>query len=349
MERAQFIGYARERTMQRICIFGGGAIGGYLAAHLARAGQCEVSVVARGRTLDAVRRHGLSVKTASDAFTVHVRATSDTRELGEQDYVFITLKAHQVDGALEQIAPLIGPHTTVLPPTTGIPYYFFHALPGRFDGTQLPAIDRDGRQWRVMPPEQVLGCVYWIGAHASAPGVIVQDGTKAGCPVGELDGSDSERARALSELLCASGIDAKVNKDIRSAIWVKFVNSLSFNPVALLTQGTLGEMAEAGGVLSVVRAMMSEADAIAAQLGLSIGPSPDRRIALTVSALHHKMSMLQDLEAGRPLELDPLARSIRALRELTDVATPTLDMVLAMAQLRAVTATHANTKQEQHA
>jgi len=278
-----------------------------------------------------------------------VHATSDTRELGPQDFVFITLKAHQVDGALEQIAPLIGPHTSVLPPTTGIPYYFFHALPGRFDGTRLPALDRDGRQWRVIPPEQVLGCVYWIGAHVSMPGVVVQDGAKAGCPIGELDGSHSGRVRTLSDLLCASGIAAKVNEDIRSAIWVKFVNSLCFNPVALLTQGTLGEMAEADGVLPVIKAMMSEADAIAAQLGLAIGPAPDRRIAMTLSAPHHKMSMLQDLEAGRPLELEPLSRSIRAVRDLTDVPTPTLDMVLAMAQLRAVTAMHAHLIQEQHA
>jgi 2-dehydropantoate 2-reductase len=335
--------------MLRVCIFGGGAIGGYLAAHLARAGRCEVSVVARGRTLDAIRRHGLRVTTANETFTVPVRATSDTRELGVQDYVFITLKAHQVDDALPQIAPLIGPNTTILPPTTGIPYYFFYALPGRFNGTQLPALDRDGSQWRAIPPAQVLGCVYWIGAHASAPGVIVQDGAKAGCPIGELDGSDSERVRVLSELLCASGIAAKVNEDIRSAIWVKFVNSLCFNPVALLTQATLGEMAEAGGVLPLIKSMMSEADTVAAQLGLRIGPTPDKRIAMTLSAPHHKMSMLQDLEAGRELELEPLSRSIGAVRDLAGVATPTLDMVLAMANLRAVSATNAIQTQEQHA
>jgi 2-dehydropantoate 2-reductase len=321
--------------MLKVCIFGGGAIGGYLAAHLARAGQCELSVVARGKTLDAIRTNGLRVTTASDEFSVSIHATSDTRELGPQDYVFLTLKAHQVDNALEQIAPLIGPNTTILPPTTGIPYYFFHALPGRFNGTQLPALDRDGSQWRAVPPAQVLGCVYWIGAHASAPGVIVQDGAKAGCPIGELDGSDSERVRVLSELLCASGIAAKVNEDIRSAIWVKFVNSLCFNPVALLTQATLGEMAEA--------------DTVAAQLGLRIGPTPDKRIAMTLSAPHHKMSMLQDLEAGRALELEPLSRSIGAVRDLAGVATPTLDMVLAMADLRAVTATNAIQTQEQQA
>jgi 2-dehydropantoate 2-reductase len=334
--------------MLKVCIFGGGAIGGYLAAHLARAGQCDVSVVARGKTLSAIRSDGLRVKTASEDFGVPVRATANSRELGVQDYVFITLKAHQVDAALDDIAPLIGPRTTVLPPTTGIPYYFFHAFPGRFEGRQLPALDHEGRQWRTIPPNQVLGCVYWIGAHTSGPGLVVQDGAKAGCPIGELDGSDSERVRTLSEVLCASGIDAKVNKDIRSAIWVKFVNSLSFNPVALLTQGTLGEMAKAEGVLPVVKAMMLEADSIGAQLGLAIGPTPDKRIAMTVSAAHHKMSMLQDLEARRPLELDPLSRSIGALRELTNVATPTLDAVLAMAQLRASTAAHAIKKQEQN-
>lgn len=335
--------------MLKVCIFGGGAIGGYLAAHLARAGLCEVSVVARGKTLDALQTQGLTVTTASDTFTVRVRATSDARELGQQDYVFLTLKAHQVDGALEQMAPLIGPHTAILPPTTGIPYYFFHALQGRFNDRKLPELDRDGRQWRALPPKQVLGCVYWIGAHVRAPGAIEQDGAKAGCPVGELDGSDSARVHALSALLSDSGIPSKVNSDIRSAIWVKFVNSLCFNPVAVLTQGTLGAIADAEGVLPVVKAMMCEADAVAAQLGLAIGPSPDKRIALTVSAADHKMSMLQDLEAGRSLELESLTRSIRAVSDLAKVATPTIDMVLAMAHLRAIVAAHANHPQEQYA
>ncbi|MGF6507362.1 ketopantoate reductase family protein [Paraburkholderia sp. 32] len=317
--------------MLKVCIFGGGAIGGYIAGHLARAGQCEVSVVARGETLEAIRSQGLRVITASEDFTVRVNAVGDARELGVQDYVFVTLKTHQVDDALEQIRSLMDARTVVLPPTTGIPYYFF---PDR----QMPVLDPGARQWQAIPPAQVLGCVYWIGAHVVAPGVVAQDGAKAGCPLGELDGRHSERAGRLSELLGASGIPAKLNDNIRAAIWVKFVNSLCWNPVAMLTQGTLGEMRDAANVVLLVRTMMREADALAVAMGLEVGPDPDRRIALTLSAPHHKMSMLQDLEAGRPLELEPLQRSLEAVRELADMRTPTLDTVLALAGLREGTA-----------
>jgi 2-dehydropantoate 2-reductase len=328
--------------MLKVCIFGGGAIGGYIAGHLARAKQCEVSVVARGKTLDAIRANGIRIVTPSEDFTVHVNACSDTHELGVQDYIFLTLKAHQIDDALDQIAPLMDSHTVVLPPTTGIPYYFFHNWRGEFKNRQMLRIDPEGRQWRALPPSQVLGCVYWIGAHSIGPGVISQDGAKAGCPIGELDGSHSKRATRLSELLTASGIAARVNDDIRAAIWIKFVNSLCWNPVAVLTQGTLGEMCDAGNVVPVVKAMMLEADSIALQLGVNIGPEPEKRIAMTLSARHHKMSMLQDLEAGRPLELDALEQSLRAVRELTDLTTPVLDAVLALARLRAQTAERAD-------
>ncbi|VVD33755.1 ketopantoate reductase family protein [Paraburkholderia dioscoreae] len=318
---------ARESLMLKVCIFGGGAIGGYIAGHLARAGQCEVSVVARGKTLEAIRERGLRVITATDDFTVRVKAVDDARELGVQDYVFVTLKSHQVDDALDQIRSLMDSHTVVLPPTTGIPYYFF---PDR----QIAALDPGARQWHAIPPAQVLGCVYWIGAHVVEPGVVSQDGAKAGCPIGELNGQHSERVSRLSELLGASGIAAKVNDNIRAAIWVKFVNSLCWNPVAILTQGTLGDMRDAAGVVPVVDAMMREADALAVALGLDVGPDPAKRIALTLSAAHHKMSMLQDLEAGRPLELQPLRSSLNAVRDLTELRTPTLDTLLALASLR---------------
>ncbi|CAB5301231.1 2-dehydropantoate 2-reductase [Burkholderia multivorans] len=321
--------------MLKVCVFGGGAIGGYLAGHLARAGRCEVSVVARGATLTAIRENGIRVHTPEGTFNVRVRASEDAREFGPQDYVFIALKAHQVDDALENIAALIGSQTVVLPPTTGLPYYFFHRAAGPFAQARLPGIDPHDNQWRALPPDQVLGCVYWIGAHSSEPGVVEQDGTMAGCPIGELDGQHSERATVLADLLSASGIPSKVNDDIRAAIWVKFVNSLCWNPVAVLTQATLGEMADANGVVPLVHAMMEEADALAKRVGVNVRPEPGRRIALTLRAPSHKMSMLQDLEAGRPLELDPLRASLRAISELTQMSTPTLDAVLALAGLRA--------------
>ncbi|WP_051481590.1 ketopantoate reductase family protein [Paraburkholderia nodosa] len=329
--------------MLKVCIFGGGAIGGYIAAHLARAGQCEVSVVARGATLAALRTKGLRVHTPAGVVAARVNAVADARELGVQDYVFITLKAHQLDAALDDIAALMDEHTTVLPPTTGIPYYFFHGLSpeGHLGGAaQLSEIDPGGRQWRTLPPAQVLGCVHWIGAHVIEPGVIAQDGDKAGCPIGELDGSASERVTRLTSLLSESGIASKTSSDIRSAIWTKFVNSLCWNPVALLTQATLGEMRDAPGVVPLVRTMMQEADALAQRLGIKPGPEPERRIATTLSAPHHKMSMLQDFEAGRPLELGPLVRSLRAVARLAGSSASTLDTVLALASLRAQACVH---------
>ncbi|GAA0709248.1 ketopantoate reductase family protein [Vreelandella titanicae] len=321
--------------MLKVCIFGGGAIGGHIAGHLARDGQCEVTVVARGNTLEAIKKDGLKVITPTEEFTVRVNVSEDPKDFGVQDYIFLTMKAHQVDEALEQITPLMDEHTVVLPPTTGIPYYFFHNWEGELDNRQLKRIDRDGRQWQHLPPCQVLGCVYWIGAHSVEPGVVAQDGAKAGCPIGELDGSHSKRVTQLSELLVSSGINCRVNDNIRAAIWVKFVNSLCWNPVAVLTLATLAEINDAGDVVPFVLKMMEEADSVATSLGLDIPQPPEKRIAMTLNAGGHKMSMLQDLEQGRPLELEVLEQSIKAVSEISRVPTPTLDMVLALAKLRA--------------
>lgn len=324
--------------MTKVCIFGGGAIGAYIAAHLARAGRCEVSVVARGATLDAIRRNGIRAETPLGSFTVDVRATDDTNELGVQDYVFVTLKAHQLDAALTQLEPLISPQTSVLPPTTGLPHYFFHGLAGPYRDARLELLDPGGRQWRALPPAQMLGVVYWIGAHGVAPGVVRQDGANAGCPIGELDGSHSPRVTVLSQLLTESGINCRVREDIRGDIWVKFVNSLCWNPVAILTMARIGQMTDAEGVIDIVEAMMNEADAVGAKLGLRVPYPPEKRIAVTKAAPMHKMSMLQDFERGRDLELDILDRSIRAVCALADMRTPTIDLIYSLAKLRAATA-----------
>lgn len=329
----------------RIAVVGAGAIGGYIAGHLARAARAEVSVVARGHTLAALRADGLHVTTPRGTFSVALNAVDDARALGPQDYVFLTLKAHQVDGALGSIVPLIDAHTTVLPPTTGIPYYFFHGLQGEFADSRLPAVDPGNRHWQAMPPSQVLGIAYWIGAHSPAPGCVVQDGSRAACPVGEIDGSSSARAALLSELLTEAGLHAPMRENIRGDIWVKFVNSLCWNPVAVLTLARLGEMAEAAGVVATVRTMMDEADAIGRKLGVQIPQPPEKRMAVTLSASGHKMSMLQDLELGRPLELDVLAQSIAALRVLAGAPSPTIDTVLALALLRA---SRASLSMQQH-
>jgi 2-dehydropantoate 2-reductase len=323
--------------MTKICIYGAGAIGGHIAGHLARAGLCDVSVVARGKALAALHRDGLTVETPEGRFTTHPRATDDPATLGPQDYVLLTLKGHQLDAALPAVAPLIGPATTILPPTTGLPAAFLHALDGPFRDRPLPPIDPQGIQARAIPPGQVLGIVYWIGAHTVAPAFVHQDGPRATCMVGELDGTSSARAVRLSEILSASGIPTPVRPNIRGDIWIKFVNSLCWNPAAVLTLATNGAIGGDPAAIATVRRMMEEADAVAARLGLLITVPPEKRIAVTLSAPGHKMSMLQDFEAGRLLELETLERSIRAAKDLADLPTPTIDAALALASLRART------------
>lgn len=324
--------------MIKVCIFGAGAIGGHIAGHLARAGNCEVSMIARGANLAAIRDRGLTIDAPGGSFTTRPLVTSDPATLGPQDYILLTLKAHQLDAALPMLTPLIGPETAILPPTTGLPAAFLYGLAGVFGGQTLAAVDPTGIQMRTMAPERVLGIVYWIGAHNEAPGHVRQDGARATCMVGELDGVASSRAVRLAELMTVSGIHTPVRADIRADIWIKFVNSLVWNPVAVLTGATIGSIAADPAAIGTVRNLMEEADTVADALGLGISVPPEKRIAVTSSAPRHKMSMLQDLEHGRPLEIDALERSIRAVCEIAGVSTPAVDAVLSLAALRSVIA-----------
>ena len=317
----------------RICVFGAGAIGGHLAAHIARTG-AEVSVVARGPHLAAIRQKGLRVVSAAEDFTVRVPATDDPATLGEQDYVFITLKAHQVPGALPAIQPLLGPDTAVIPPTTGIPWWYFYALDGEHSGRQVAALDPGGLQWGALGPERALGCVFWVGSEVVEPGVIRADGG-TGYPLGEPDGSASERVTALSAVLTAGGLKAPVRADIRGDIWIKMLNSLAFNPVAALGGATLADLAGLPAAVDVVRRMMAEGEAVAARLGVRIPVPMEKRITSTLAIGGHKMSMLQDLERGRPVELDTLEISMRAMAGIAGIETPTIDTVLTLMRLRA--------------
>jgi len=321
----------------KICVYGAGAIGGFLAARLARHGEAEVSVVARGPHLDAIRRHGITLETPEERFRVPVRATDDPSELGVQDFVFMTMKAHQVGACLDRLPALLGPDTAVLPPTTGIPFWYFHRQPG-FDGRRLPRLDPGGRQWQAIGPERAIGCVYLVATEVTGPGVIHHDGLTPRFPLGEPDGSRSERVLALSGVMQRSGLAAPVDEQIRGWLWMKMISSLCWNPVATLTAATLGEMNARPEVLAIVHRLVAEADAVAAKLGVTIPVSLNARIGGTRRAPAHKMSMLQDLERGRPLEIDVLADSIETMREIAGVETPTIDMMLALTRLRAATA-----------
>ncbi len=317
----------------KICLYGAGSIGGIIGAHLARVKGVEVSLIARGAHLDAIRRNGLRLISPHEDFTVRVNATDDPAQLGPQDVVFITLKTHQYLAVLDKVTPLLGPVTTLIPPTTGAPYWFFHKLAGPFEGSRLKRMDPGGRQWSTFGPERALGCAYWAGGVV--PGVAHLENEVCYLPLGEPDGSTSARVTALSAAMTEAGLKAPVKSDIRAEIWSKMINSLTWNPIAVLTLADNGSIGRSPGAVDIARRMMTEAEAVAAKFGATMATPMEKRIEFTIGLGDHKMSMLTDLQAGKPLEIDALAGSIADLGELAGVTTPTIDMMLSLLKLRA--------------
>jgi 2-dehydropantoate 2-reductase len=319
----------------KICFFGAGAIGGYLAGHIARADGCEVSVIARGAHLEAIRRNGLRVLRGAEELSVRVMATDCPAELAQQDYIFLTVKAHQLDAVLDQLSPLLGPGTALLPPTSGVPYWFFHDGAASLPPATLERLDPGGRQRAAIVRERVIGCVYWIPTEIIAPGVVRQNGSVAAFPIGELDGAPSDRTARLSEAMRAGGVIAPVSADIRAEIWMKMASSLVWNSAALLTEATLGQIAKSSDAVDVVRRMVVETNAVADRIGLRLPRSTAERMAIALDAEPHRMSMLQDLQLGRPLEFDAVKDSFLAVRDHVGVPTPVLNSILPLASLRA--------------
>ncbi len=333
--------------MTRICIYGAGAIGGHLAAALARAKVAEVSVIARGATLAAIQDRGLTVETGGDRFTVPLTASDDPHSLGPQDIVILTLKAPAVADAVPGIQALLGPNTAVVTAMNGVPFWYFYAHGGAWDGHRLDSVDPGGRQWDAIGPHRAIGAVVWTAAEVVAPGHVRHTyGNRF--DLGEPDGTMSERTTALAALLARAGLQAPATGDIRGAIWTKLWGNLSFNPVSALTNATLDVLATSPRTVPVLRAMMVEAQAIAERLGVSFPMDVDARIAMALSVGPHKTSMLQDLDRGRPLELDALTGVIAEMGRLVGVATPTIDTVLALTRQRAEAAPPPSAGAESH-
>lgn len=318
----------------RICIFGAGAIGGYTAARLAQAG-ADVSVVARGPHLQAMQTRGLTlIEEGADPLVVKVRATADPSELGPQDYLVVTLKAHSVPAVVGAMQPLIGPHTTLVSGVNGVPWWYFHKIGGPWEGTRLQSVDPGDVQWNGFGPDRVLGCVVYPAAEVASPGTIrLIEGNRFS--LGEPDGSRSDRAAALSQALQAAGLKAPVRPKLRDEIWVKLWGNLSFNPISALTHATLDVLCTDPGTRAVARNMMLEAQEIAEKLGVVFPIDVDRRIDGGAAVGAHRTSMLQDLEAGRPMEIDALVRAVQELGVVTGTPTPSIDAVLALVTLRA--------------
>jgi 2-dehydropantoate 2-reductase len=317
----------------KICIFGAGAIGGYMGAKLAAAG-ADVSLVARGPHLRAMQERGLTLIEEGERRTVAVRAAEDPAALGVQDYVVVTLKAHSVPQVVARMQPLIGPETTIVSGVNGVPWWYFHKIGGPLEGTRLQSVDPGDAQWRGFGPDRVLGCVVYPAAEVEEPGVIRHiEGNRFS--LGEPDGSKSDRAERLSAALTAAGLKAPVRPRIRDEIWVKLWGNLSFNPISALTHATLDVLCTDPGTRGVARAMMLEAQTIAEALGVRFPIDVDRRIEGGAAVGAHRTSMLQDLDAGRPMEIDALVGAVQELGRLTGTATPAINTVLALVRLRA--------------
>ena len=317
----------------KVCIYGAGAIGGYLGVQLANAG-ADVSLVARGAHLAAMRANGLKLLVDGEERTAPLRCTDDPAELGPQDYIFVSLKAHSVPGVVDQMEPLLGNDTSVVTAVNGVPYWYFYKHGGDLEGSTLESIDPGGRQWRALRPERAIGCIVYPATEVVEPGVIQHVyGDKF--PLGEPSGERTERVERLSELMGAAGLRAPVLDRIRDEMWLKLWGNLCFNPISALTHATLDVIASDEGTRAVARAMMLEAQAIAERLGVKFRVGVERRMDGAGAVGAHKTSMLQDLERGRAMEIDPLVTVVQELGRKVDIPTPTIDTVLALVQQRA--------------
>ena len=317
----------------KVCIFGAGAIGGLIGAGLARVG-VEVGLVARGAHLAAIRADGLRLQIDGDERRVRPRCTDAPGELGVQDYVIIALKAHDISGAVESMRPLLGPQTCVVTASNGLPYWYFYDVDRTPKLMTLDTVDRGGRQWKTLGPERAVGCVVFPAAEVVVPGVVRHEhGRKL--PIGEPAGGRSARIETLHRLLTEAGFEAPIRDDIRDEIWLKLWGNLCFNPISALTHSTVDVIASDPQTRAICRAMMAEAQALGERLGLRLRVDADRRIDGMGALGAHKMSMLQDLERGRSMEIEPLVGVVQELGRLLDVPTPTIDVVLALIRRRA--------------
>lgn len=314
----------------KICIYGAGAIGGYMAVMLAEGG-AEVSLVARGAHLQAIRDGGLKLVLDGAERTARLPATSDPRELGPQDYVIVALKAHQAWEAADAMAPLLGPGTAVVTAQNGVPWWYFHGLGPAHAGLRLASVDPGDRQWRAIGPERVIGCTVYPAAEITAPGVVRHIyGNQFG--LGEPDRSESARVALLAEAMAAGGLKPRLYEDIRDDIWIKLWGNLCFNPISALTQATLDVIATDPGTRALARNMMLEAERIGDAFGARFRVGVDRRIDGAAGVGAHRTSMLQDLDKGRALEIDALLTAVQEMGRLARLETPFIDSVLALVQ-----------------
>ena len=324
----------------KIAVVGAGAIGGYLGAKLALAGE-DVTFIARRRNLEAINAHGfrLILEDGREEHARGVRAVERYADAGAQDAVLLTVKAHQVRDLLPDLTALFGPRTMVVTMVNGVPWWYFHKLAGPHEGRGLDSVDPGGVIAAHIEPERVIGSVVYPAAELVEPGVVrVVEGNRF--TLGEPDGSRSERIEALSRAMIGAGFKAPVSKDIRGEIWVKLWGNLSFNPISALTHATLEQICRFPPTRALAAAMMTEAQAVAEALGVRFKIRLEQRIAGAEAVGAHKTSMLQDVEAGRALELAALVGAVVELGRITGMPTPTIEAIHAAVQLLERTLQH---------
>ncbi len=317
----------------RICVVGAGAIGGLIGVKLHNSGQ-DVTLIARGPHLQAIRQNGLKLqmKDGTTEVAQGVAATDKMPEVGEQDLVILGLKAHQIAPVVGEIRTLFGPETIVLTTQNGIPWWYFQRHGGEFEGHAVRAVDPDGILAAKIEPERILGCIAYPAAEIVQPGFIRHiEGTRF--PVGELDGSESDRAKQVSQVLIDAGFKSPILENIRAEMWLKAWGNLTFNPVSALTHSTLVDICQFTPTRELAASMMREAQDIANKLGITFRLSLEKRIDGAEKVGKHKTSMLQDVEVGKALEIEALLGAIVEFGKLTNTPTPHLDAVYALIRL----------------
>lgn len=314
----------------KVCIFGAGAIGGYMAVMMKQGG-VDVSLVARGAHLAAIKANGLKLLIGGEERVAQIPATSDPKELGPQDFIIVGLKAHQAWESAEQMKPLFGPNTAVVTAQNGVPWWYFYGLDDKFSSLRLQSVDPGNRQWNAIGPERVIGATVYPATEITEPGVIKHIyGDQFG--IGEPNRKPSARLQALSDTLTQGGLKPRIYDDIRDDIWIKLWGNLCFNPISALTHATLDIVATDPGTRAVARNMMVEAQRIGEHFGAKFRVDVERRINGAAGVGAHRTSMLQDLDKKRPLEIDALLTAVQEMGRLASVQTPYIDTVLALVQ-----------------
>ena len=313
----------------KICIFGGGSIGGLLAVNLEKIG-INVSVIARGQHLEVMKKNGLTlINSLGEEASYTVNCSDDPNSFGIQDYLFITIKSPALLPSLESLKPLVGKNTTIITCMNGIPHWYFHKLNNKYANYKIKCLDSDLLIDSILPPDNIVGSVVYPACEIVKPGTIKHIAGNR-FSLGEPDGAESDRLKFISEILKRAGFRAPIQKNIRDEIWLKLIGNLSFNPISALTGATLEQICNDQGTEAIVKEMMIEAKTIAEKLGAKINMSIEKRIDGARKVGAHKTSMLQDIDAGKPIEIDSIIVAVRELGELTNSPTPNINTILSL-------------------